>query len=102
MSVVIGGVSKIAAATVTYPYQVVKARLQQREALPAEESLALRRKTKPKYSGTIDCLWKIYKNEGIPGYFKGVVPNVLRVAPSAALTLVLYEECLKLQQSQQL
>ena len=79
----------------TYPYQVVKSRLQQREALPLPEQIARGRKTKAKYTGTIDCLRKIYVNEGLIGYFKGAVPNILRVAPSAALTLVIYEEALK-------
>lgn len=96
VSLFIGGLSKIIAATVTYPYQVVKSRLQQREALPEIEQLARGRKTKAKYSGTFDCLRKIWINEGLRGYFKGLIPNVLRVAPSAALTLLLYEECLKI------
>ena len=96
VSLLVGGVSKIIAATLTYPYQVVKARLQQREALPAIEQVARGRKTKAKYSGTFDCLWKIWQNEGLRGYFKGLIPNVLRVAPSAALTLLIYEECLKI------
>ena len=96
VSMIIGGISKIVAATVTYPYQVVKSRLQQREALPLPEQIARNRKTRAKYTGTIDCLQKIYINEGFKGYFKGAVPNILRVAPSAALTLLVYEEALKL------
>ncbi len=48
-----------------------------------------------KYKGTIDCIIKIWRNEGTLGYFKGVVPNALKVAPSAAITFVVYEETLK-------
>ena len=49
-----------------------------------------------KYRGTWDCVSKIWAHEGIFGYFKGVVPNALKVAPSAAITFVVYEETLKL------
>ena len=35
------------------------------------------------------------RHEGLRGYFKGLVPHSLRVAPSAALTFLVYEECLK-------
>jgi len=88
VSVVIGGTSKIVASTATYPYQVVKARLQQREA---PGGLAA-----PRYSGMLDCVAKTWRLEGGLGFFRGVVPNALKVAPSAALTFVVYEEVLKL------
>lgn len=83
VSIVSGGLSKIIAATITYPYQVIKSRLQHRENLNH-------------YNGTIDCFLKIWRNEGIIGYFRGVVPNALKVAPSAAITFLVYEETLKL------
>jgi hypothetical protein len=31
----------------------------------------------------------------LPGFFRGVVPNALKVAPSAALTFLVYEEAMK-------
>jgi solute carrier family 25 (mitochondrial folate transporter), member 32 len=34
---------------------------------------------------------KIWQQEGIAGFFKGVIPNAIRVAPSAAVTFVVYE-----------
>ena len=76
----IGACSKIVATTVTYPYQVVKARLQQRHPGGAQP-----------YKGTIDCFAKMFKQEGIRGYYKGLAPNLLRVAPSAACTFYVYE-----------
>eukprot|EP01042_Synura_sphagnicola_P000010 gene10-11_t len=96
LSVLLGGVSKALATVLTYPYQVVKTRLQQRERLgyisehrtSAETGLEA-------YKGTFDCLFQIYRHEGLRGYFKGLVPHSLRVAPSAALTFLVYEECLK-------
>ena len=37
----------------------------------------------------------ILRNEGVLGFFRGVFPNALKVAPAAALTFLVYEECLK-------
>jgi len=72
-------VSKVAAATATYPYQVAKSRLQQRF------------EGKPEYSGLWDCTKKTWIKEGVLGFYKGFLANVLRVAPSSALTLLCYE-----------
>ena len=47
--------------------------------------------TKREYSGVLDCVGKIWKNEGINGFFKGCLTNAIRVAPSAAITFVVYE-----------
>lgn len=87
-SVLIGGASKIIASTVTYPYQVIKSRIQQREASFGEV----------RYSGMLDCIVKTWRHEGLFGFLRGVVPNALKVAPSAALTFVVYEETLKVMQ----
>ena len=87
-SALIGGASKIIASTVTYPYQVIKSRIQQREASLGEV----------RYSGMFDCIVKTWRHEGVFGFLRGVVPNALKVAPSAALTFVVYEETLKVVQ----
>lgn len=38
---------------------------------------------------------QIWRYEGALGFFKGCVPNVLKTAPSAAITFLCYEECIK-------
>jgi solute carrier family 25 phosphate transporter 23/24/25/41 len=36
------------------------------------------------------------RGEGVRGFFRGLVPNCMKVAPSAAVTFLVYEETLKL------
>jgi solute carrier family 25 (adenine nucleotide translocator) protein 4/5/6/31 len=43
------------------------------------------------YTGTADCIAKIYKNEGGKAFFKGALSNILR-GMGASLVLVLYDE----------
>jgi len=68
--------SKLTAAFLTYPYQVVRTRLQN---------------TDTKYSGSLDCIGKIFKLEGGIGFYKGLTPNLLRVVPATMITFVVYE-----------
>lgn len=37
----------------------------------------------------------VCRKERLLGFFRGVVPNALKVAPSSALTFLVYEEALK-------
>ena len=73
--------SKAVAATATYPYQVIKARVQQRVAAG----------TPREYVGLVDSARKIWRFEGARGFYKGFLPNVLRVAPQSAITISVYE-----------
>jgi solute carrier family 25 (adenine nucleotide translocator) protein 4/5/6/31 len=43
------------------------------------------------YKGTVDCFWKILKDEGTNALFKGAGANAIRTVGSA-LVLVLYGE----------
>ena len=79
------------ASTVTYPLQVVKARLQQRSEIVELTAEGEVRVVKREYSGIRTALTKIWEKEGPSGFFKGCVPNAVRVAPSAAVTFVVYE-----------
>lgn len=44
------------------------------------------------YSGVIDCLVKVFKTEGIAGFYKGFWPHYIRIGPHSALVLVFFDE----------
>jgi solute carrier family 25 (adenine nucleotide translocator) protein 4/5/6/31 len=48
-------------------------------------------KKKKKYNGTLDCLVKVTKNEGVTGLWKGALSNVFR-GMGATLVLVIYDD----------
>lgn len=81
---ILGGISKIIASTTTYPYQVIKSRLMQRGVNGVY-----------KYKGTLDCIVSVWRENGVRGFFRGLAPNLIKVAPGSALTFVVYEETLK-------
>lgn len=77
---VFAALSKLFASTATYPYQVIRARLQDQHN---------------RYTGVLDCVSRTWKFEGYRGFYKGLVPNILRVTPSTAITFVVYENVSK-------
>jgi len=89
---IMGGTSKVVASTATFPLQTIKARIQQRTQgveLINGDNVALIKRTE--YKGVLDCIQGIWKKEGIHGFFKGCATNAVRVAPSSAVTFVVYE-----------
>jgi len=68
--------SKLLAVSVTYPYQVVRSRLQEADS---------------KFTGTWDVVRRTAAHEGFQGFYKGVVPNLIRVIPACCITFLIYE-----------
>jgi len=69
-------ISKLVAAVTTYPYQVVRARLQD---------------TGCAYSGTWDCVRSTIRYEGLAGLYKGMTPYLFHVMPNICLVFSVYE-----------
>lgn len=43
------------------------------------------------YAGVVDCIKKVFRKEGIPGFYRGCATNLLRTTPSAVITFTSYE-----------
>lgn len=72
-------VSKIMSVCCTYPFQLVRARIQDQHQ---------------NYKNIFDVIVKTYRNERIYGFYKGLIPCLIRVTPAASVTFIVYENLL--------
>lgn len=75
---ILSALSKMFAGSITYPYQVVRSRLQTYDAAKH-------------YRGAWDVVVKVLRREGVQGFYKGLGPNIVRVLPSTCVTFLVYE-----------
>lgn len=78
----VSGLAKVFAGCVTYPYQVLRARLQTYDAGGT-------------YRGVGDAIVQAWHKEGMAAFYKGLGPNLLRVLPSTWVTFLVYENTKK-------
>ena len=81
-----GGCSGMLIWAVIFPFDLVKARLQN-EATMAD-------KGGNKYSGAWDCVRKTYMGGGVKAFYSGIKPSLLRAFPVHSLIFVVYEATL--------
>ncbi|KZS92614.1 mitochondrial carrier [Sistotremastrum niveocremeum HHB9708] len=74
----ISGASKVVALVATYPYQVVRSRIQNNA-------------TAHLYPNIRTCVTKTFRDEGMSGFYRGLGTNLVRVLPGTCVTLVVYE-----------
>lgn len=72
----IGAFSKLTAAVITYPHEVLRTRLRQEHV---------------HYKGIFDCARVIYAKEGAKAFYGGMTPHLLRVVPNSAILFLCYE-----------
>lgn len=78
----IGAFSGALGASIVYPLNVVRTRLQAQGTVLHP----------PTYTGIIDVFQKTIKQEGLRGLYKGITPNLLKVVPSVSITYMVYEQ----------
>ncbi|KAH9711230.1 Folate transporter 1 [Citrus sinensis] len=81
---ILGGSSKIAAMLLTYPFQVIRARLQQR---PSGNGI-------PRYVDSWHVIRETARFEGLRGFYRGITPNLLKNVPASSITFIVYENVL--------
>lgn len=74
----LGAIAGGIGATAVYPIDLVKTRMQNQRALDASQRL---------YQNSLDCFKKVYLKEGFTGLYRGLVPQLMGVAPEKAIKL---------------
>ncbi|KAJ1985105.1 Mitochondrial carrier protein ymc2 [Dimargaris cristalligena] len=64
-----------------YPVDVIKSKLQTDSLVPHQRQ----------YHSVLDCARKTFRSEGVAGFYKGIVPCLLRAAPANAATFIGFE-----------
>jgi len=77
----IGATSGAISATAVYPINLLRTRLQAQGTILHP----------PTYTSIFDVTVRTIQGEGFRGLFKGVTPNLLKVAPAVSISYVVYE-----------
>ncbi|KAJ3074113.1 hypothetical protein HDU98_012051 [Podochytrium sp. JEL0797] len=84
--VAIAAVSAGVAQTATYPFDLVRRRIMVEGMLVREAPGVMRRR------GGVRILSDILRLEGMSGAFRGLVPNLIKVAPATGVTLYIHDQ----------
>ncbi|KAH7852550.1 hypothetical protein Vadar_026196 [Vaccinium darrowii] len=82
----LGASSKLTAILLTYPFQVIRSRLQQR---PSKGGI-------PIYMDSWHVVKETARFEGLRGFYRGITPNMLKNVPAASITFIVYENVLNM------
>lgn len=80
---VCGSISKMISVLVTYPLTTIRTRIQQDQFF--------NNRVEAKYSSVLDIVMKMAKNEGIYGFYKGLIPNLMKGIPQRGIYFYSYE-----------
>jgi len=68
--------SKCIAGTLCYPQLLIRSRMQDQHRL---------------YDSLRECIVSTWRNEGVVGFYKGLLPNLIRTVPASIITFYTYE-----------
>lgn len=80
-----GMVSNACAVSLVYPFALVRTRLQAQGTVGHPM----------RYKNSLDVIRKTYARESMRGFYKGIVPTLIKNVPSASISYVIYEICKK-------
>ncbi|XP_029050818.1 mitochondrial 2-oxodicarboxylate carrier [Osmia bicornis bicornis] len=83
-----GGFAGFVEASIMHPMDLIKTRFQLQVKLKQYDAVY--------YTGIGDCMRKMYKNEGLAAFWKGIIPPVVMETPKRAVKFFSYEQYKKL------
>lgn len=81
-SLIAGGIAGAVSRTIVSPFERAKILLQLQGA-----------EAQKAYQGMFPTIWKMYKDEGWRGWFRGNTLNCVRIVPYSAVQFAVFEEC---------
>ncbi|XP_050299337.1 mitochondrial 2-oxodicarboxylate carrier [Anthonomus grandis grandis] len=81
-----GGSAGFVEVCIMHPLDLVKTRLQ------IQQGKSFLKSDPKHYTGVFDCLQKMYKQEGITSYWKGIIPPILAETPKRAVKFFTFEQ----------
>lgn len=82
----LGGIAGAVAATLTYPADLIRKKLQMKAFDIVKEA---------PYNNMMECVRYTYSKEGYAGFFRGMAPNILKVVPTIAIAFSCNEQLKK-------
>ncbi|CAK9827918.1 Mitochondrial 2-oxodicarboxylate carrier [Anthophora retusa] len=83
-----GGFAGFVEACIMHPMDLIKTRFQLQVKIVQQDALY--------YTGIHDCLKKMYVNEGLAAFWKGIIPPVIMETPKRAVKFFSFEQYKKL------
>ncbi|GAA6031178.1 hypothetical protein JCM8097_004044 [Rhodosporidiobolus ruineniae] len=108
--ILMSGSAKLVAIAITYPYQVIRSRIQYQPLIastsppasasssspatpvPASSASSATAQQITPYRSIPDVLRRTYATEGLGGFYKGIATNAVRILPGTCVTFVVYEQ----------
>ncbi|OAE35083.1 hypothetical protein AXG93_763s1170 [Marchantia polymorpha subsp. ruderalis] len=98
-----GGIAGAMGATLVYPLDTIKTRMQaQRSVCDNHAGMWLNQKDgeKPHYKDEVDCLRQVIAEGGLGALYSGLVPQLIGIAPEKAMKLTVNEILMEMLESQ--